>query len=885
MQDHAVHPVHELAVPRPFQRPGRFRPAGVARMARERLGLDDRVRPAIRRRGKVPEIVGGRVLPAQLRTTPTARIAPEFGHQAVDRSPAQPTVDRAAVGFAGELKPHRVQAPVADPVACVAVELADGQVEVLFERAGPRGIIDGEPGEGGQERQRIVAAPGAELFPHPRRPGRRPRFIAVGMEERDRRPQHGPEMLAELGQNGIPMRMDGIGAHLVALPSRSLRLAGAVALRLERMAEDVRAPTRRHARNRLPVDRPVLPARHGAEGPLAVVVDDSSFVRSVDGHDKVAHRVRGRRPGASCMRVPGAVVQAKLDAALPGLFGGIPHERPPIRRERDHVRLTAVGHLLRARRTGVRHAKDRRRRDAHAREPVKILPDPLSRHMAPHPVPPDARMCLRRGGAKDGDRVGRGRRGRAEPIRTVWQAAVVGEAKRLLDPLGVLDHEEHVAVLRRKIRLDGRPFGAPQEQRRRGRLERADVKRNRHILAHGPVRATCDQMDPPPVAEAAGRADVRERERHAPSAFRATDHLGRLQHETIAQHGHALAPVGIDAFRQCDGPRQEVRPALDLRLAPDVLGREVVYGDAAHVARGELLVEPFIRPHVRDGKVEKEAELPRQVARAVDFIPERGPQVLRAPLCVEKEARRAEVVLVRIGMPAVNEEPKAAGPIARGEERAHVAHGAQELRVGGVARKGGGMRQMKRLVPSRDEQRVGQGVEIGLKKTIERVRGGVEPARHGALAPVARVAHFDREEHVLAPDPRPLHVPLQPGGEGVQKRAMAFKEAGRGVVGEPGRAELVVGQKGMPLGRDFVEEVRGHGQRAARVHLADGSRPRVAGEPQREARPLRKTPLEERLQAPVEQPLAPRALKLIPVGAVIEHRGACLVRRFTEDTR
>ena len=342
------------------------------------------------------------------------RPVPELGHQAVHVPRAHARVDRPAVRLAGHLQADCGKLFVDDLEEHVAVELPDGELEIVAELLFRRLVLrDGhlEPAEDRQVRERIVSAPRLELRAHVRGPRRPSGLVAVEQNELEAAPDLVADVLLHVADHLVHVERDGLRVHLVALDTKRLPLVGLRegahrdVLHAHALHDGDLLKVRAAARDVRLLERPAFAHLHGECG-----VRGERYLRLGvrDVEHELAHRKTRGNPRAARRGVAGTVVYADLDAALLRLLAREAHELPPVGRERNQALVGAVLDLRRPRRADVRHAEDRRRADASLLEPVEVLDDSFFRDVAPHPVPPHARLSALRRVAEYRFRVRRG---------------------------------------------------------------------------------------------------------------------------------------------------------------------------------------------------------------------------------------------------------------------------------------------------------------------------------------------------------------------------------------------------------------------------------------------------------------------------------------------
>lgn len=260
---------------------------------------------------------------------------------------------------------------------------------------------------------------------------------------------------------------------------------------------------------------------------------------------------------------------------------------------------------------------------------------------------------------------------------------------------------------------------------------------------------------------------------------------------------------------------------------------------------------------------------------------------LLLPVHVEKHHRLA--IAVHVVLPAVDEPAGRTSIGLQVEQLTDMPHrraaAGLELRAVKALLV---PRQRIHLLHRRDQELVGESLEIGVEKTVEdlRPRQGLSP--HEALSPIAVIPHLDAVDDVATADGRSRHVAVEPCGRGLQERAEALDQDRRVVVGRPAAAEGRIVDKRMIGLLQLVIEVPGDGAPGAvrvphDVRVAAQSPAAHPREAERDARTFAHAVREQRFQRLVEEVLALPAFKYIPAAAVVAERRPPLIGRLGED--
>ncbi len=213
MENEAVDAIEPGVVAAGFEGGGGFGPGAILGGTREGFGFDDVVAGAVGAREGIESGVVGRVEGAGL-----IGGEPEFGHETVDEGRDFGGVEGTGVRFVCKGKAFGATAGGHALEEDVAIEVAEGAVEVGGEACAFGGGVEVcVAAEDGQEVEAVVAAAIFEFGAEVRRPGRSARFVAV---EKDVVETCGGEVLAEVlmefVEEMVEMEVDRFGIHLIA---------------------------------------------------------------------------------------------------------------------------------------------------------------------------------------------------------------------------------------------------------------------------------------------------------------------------------------------------------------------------------------------------------------------------------------------------------------------------------------------------------------------------------------------------------------------------------------------------------------------------------------------------------------------------------------------
>ncbi len=217
MEDEAVDAVEPGVVAAGFEGGGGFGPGAVFGGASEGLGFNDVVAGAVGAAESVEGCVVGGVEGARL-----VGGEPEFGHEAIDGGRDFGRVEGACVGFVREGEAFGAAAGGHTFEEDVAIEVAEGAVEVSGEVCAFGGGVEVcVAAEDGQEIEAVIAAAVFKFGTEVRRPGRGASFVAV--EENVVETRGGEvlaEVLVEFVEEVVEVEVDGFGIHLIAFETK-----------------------------------------------------------------------------------------------------------------------------------------------------------------------------------------------------------------------------------------------------------------------------------------------------------------------------------------------------------------------------------------------------------------------------------------------------------------------------------------------------------------------------------------------------------------------------------------------------------------------------------------------------------------------------------------